>query len=313
MLPGLLPPIVIGVITFSVMLVALIFWGLICFMPVALLRVLLPFPAAQRGLGQELEGIGKAWVGTNHRIYGVTHAPRFKLEDQSRLDPSGSYLLICNHQSWADILLLFDLFHGRAPFLRFFLKKELIWVPLVGVICWALDMPFMQRSSRKGANVDPAVRNQDLETTRAFCEKYRGHPITVVNFIEGTRLTEAKRQAQGAPFRHLLKPKSAGTSFTLNAMGDQFAGIVDVTLVYRNTAGNTLWSWLCGEQRDMAIHVRVRDIPPDIVTGNYDSDPAFRARFQDWLRQIWQEKDDRIAATRAAFDRPAAGDITHPA
>lgn len=302
MLPSLLPAPMIGVITFTLMLFALLFWGGLCFVPVMLLRLLLPFPLVQKHLSAWLEWIAQSWVGTNQLIFSTTHAPRFFLEDQCELDPSRSYLLISNHQSWADILLLFDLFHGRTPFLRFFLKKELIWVPLVGIICWALDMPFMQRSSRKGS-ADPEVRNQDLRTTRAFCEKYRGHPITVVNFIEGTRFTLDKRDAQGAPYKHLLKPKSAGTSFTLNAMGDQFAGIIDVTLVYQSRGENRLWSWLCGQQRDMGMHVCLRPIPPDLISGNYDADPAFRKRFQHWLGSIWQEKDRRIDEMRDSLQR----------
>lgn len=301
-LPAFLPAPLIGVLTFLLMLIALLFWGVICFIPVMLLRLLMPFRAAQQRLSRVLEAIGSAWVGTNHQLYRLLHAPSFQLDDQCQPEAGKSYLLISNHQSWSDILLLFDLFHGRTPFLRFFLKKELIWVPLVGIICWALDMPFLQRSSRKSAARDPAVRARDLETTRRFCEKYRGLPITVVNFLEGTRCTPAKREAQGAPFRNLLRPKSAGMSFTLNAMGEQFAGIIDVTLVYRDDGENRLWSWLCGRQGTMAMHCCLRDIPPEMLTGNYDEDAEFRTHFQEWLNDLWQEKDARIARMRDALN-----------
>lgn len=306
MLRARLPAPLIGVLSFVLMLAALLFWGLLCFLPVAILRLLLPMPSVRTLLARRLERIGQAWVGTNQRIYTLMHAPRFQLHDVVDLDPDRSYLLVCNHQSWADILLLFDRFHGRVAFLRFFLKKELIWVPLIGFICWALDMPFMQRSSRKGTQLDPAARRRDLETTRRFCQKYRGQAITVVNFAEGTRCTEAKRQAQGQPYRHLLRPKAAGMSFTLKAMGDQFAGIIDVTLVYQPRGGNRLWSWLCGQQRDMAIHVCLREIPPAMITGDYEADPVFRATFKHWLETIWREKDARIDRVRSRLGAPAA-------
>ncbi len=65
------------------------------------------------------------------------------------LHQRGWYLVSSNHQSWVDILVLQRIFHGRIPFLKFFLKQELIWVPVIGLAWWALDFPFMKRG--KGA------------------------------------------------------------------------------------------------------------------------------------------------------------------
>jgi 1-acyl-sn-glycerol-3-phosphate acyltransferase len=216
----------------------------------------------------------------------------------AQLDPRKSYLLVCNHQSWADILVLFDLMHGRTHFLRFFLKRELIWIPLVGIICLALDMPFMKRHSREAVAANPRLRDEDLATTRRFCEKYRRQPITVVNFVEGTRCTPAKRAATGSPFRHLLRPKSAGLSFTLNAMGEQFGGILDITLAYQPSARPLLWSWMCGEQSQLAARVELLPIPQDLIHGDYESDPVFRARFQEWVNGLWAEKDSQLDRLR---------------
>lgn len=57
------------------------------------------------------------------------------------------YLLICNHRSWADIVVLCVLFRKHIPMNKYFLKQQLAWVPFLGLACWALDMPFMKRYS----------------------------------------------------------------------------------------------------------------------------------------------------------------------
>ncbi|AFG42795.1 putative acyltransferase yihG [Escherichia coli P12b] len=58
------------------------------------------------------------------------------------------YLLICNHRSWADIVVLCVLFRKHIPMNKYFLKQQLAWVPFLGLACWSLDMPFMKRYSR---------------------------------------------------------------------------------------------------------------------------------------------------------------------
>lgn len=296
MVSMLFPGWLVGVLTFAVMLVVLLFWGLLIFVPVMLLKLLLPAPALQDGLSRLLVGIAGQWVATNQLVFRILHAPAWQLDYRAQLDPGKSYLLVCNHQSWADILILFDLFHGRTPFLRFFLKRELIWVPLIGVICWALDMPFMKRHAREAIAANPALRGEDLATTRRFCEKYRRRPITAVNFLEGTRFTQTKRVAKDSPYQHLLRPKSAGMSFMLNAMGEQFGGVIDVTLAYQPTQDgkSLLWSWLCGEQSQMRIEVDTQPIPRELIHGDYEEDADFRARFQQWVNGIWRNKDARL-------------------
>lgn len=294
MISILLPGWVVGIVTFTLMLAVLLFWGLLIFVPVMLLKILLPVPAVQDLLSKLLVGIASQWVASNQLVFRLMHAPAWQVDYSARLDPRKSYLLVCNHQSWADILILFDLLHGRSPFLRFFLKQELIWIPLVGIICWALDMPFMKRHSREALLANPDLRHEDLETTRRFCEKYRHHPITAVNFLEGTRFTPAKRAASRSPYRHLLRPKAAGMSFMLNAMGEQFGGIIDVTLAYQPSRKALLWSWLCGEQSGLSVHVDHVPIPADLVRGDFESDAAFRARFRGWVTSMWTRKDARL-------------------
>ena len=295
-----LPAPVIGVLTFVAMLLALLLIVMPPMFPLMVLKLLLPVPPLRRVLSDAIGWLANTlWLGADRVIFDTLHGPRRNVTIDGVLDPQRSWLIVANHQSWADILILFDVFKGRVPFPRYFLKRELIWVPLIGFICWALDMPFMKRNTAEAIAKNPALRNEDLETTRRFCEKFRQRPITVVNFLEGTRFTPQKARAKQSPYRHLLRPKSAGFSFTLNAMGEQFAGMIDTTLVYQPVAGGSrakLWSFLCGEQSEAFVSVQVRPLPAALLGGNYQDDAAFREAFQNWVNGLWAEKDALISA-----------------
>ena len=290
MLSRLLPRPVIGVLTFVIMVPSLFLWsGLM--IPAMLLR-LLPIHPLQRACSRYCVWSAGRWVATNQLIFRALHdLPRADAYGRFTLDgelkAGKSYLLICNHQSWADILILFNSFHGRVPFLRFFLKKDLLYVPIIGLVCWAMDFPFMTRKS--GA--------ADIAATRKACAVYKLDPVTVVNFLEGTRFTPAKLAAKPSGLKRLLRPKSAGLSYTLNAMGEQFEGLIDVTLHYQPTTRPLLWSWLCGEQRGVHVAARVRELPQQMLIGDYAGDKVFRQQFQDWVNGLWAEKD-------AALTRP---------
>jgi 1-acyl-sn-glycerol-3-phosphate acyltransferase len=281
-------------VTFLVMLVALLFVVLILLFPVILIKILVPIPAVRRLLTRYLIFAASLWTGANFLIYRALLPVRWTVELPPGLDPKRSYLIISNHQSWADILILFDVFYRCTPWLRFFMKQELIWVPLIGQVCWGMDFPFMKRHSREAIERNPALAKQDLETTRLFCERYRGEPITVVNFLDGTRFTEAKRIAKKSPYRNLLRPKAAGMSFTLNAMGEQFGGIIDVTICYQPHPRGPLWSFLGGRQPDIVVRSRLRPIEREWLTGDYQNDPVFREHFQQVVNGWWVEKDQEL-------------------
>jgi 1-acyl-sn-glycerol-3-phosphate acyltransferase len=204
----------------------------------------------------------------------------------------GNYLVLCNHQSWVDIPVLQKVFNRRIPFLRFFLKSQLIWVPLLGPAWWALDFPFMKRYSKETLARHPELQGKDREATRRACEKFRQLPVSVMNFVEGTRFTRAKHDAQGSPFRHLLRPKAGGVAFVLDAMGDALHAILDVTLVYPGGTPSMM-DLIGGRVREIRVHVR--ELPIDAaLRGDYENDAAFRERFQSWVNALWRDKDARI-------------------
>ena len=110
---------------------------------------------------------------------------------------------------------------AAVPFLKFFLKKELIWVPILGIAWWALDFPFMKRYSAAVLKKRPHLRGKDIEITRQACKKFKSLPVSIMNFVEGTRFTREKHDKQKSPFTHLLKPKAGGIGFVLSTMGEQ--------------------------------------------------------------------------------------------
>jgi 1-acyl-sn-glycerol-3-phosphate acyltransferase len=209
------------------------------------------------------------------------------------LNAKGCYLVNSNHQSWVDILVLQKAFNQRLPFLRFFLKQQLIWVPFLGIAWWALDMPFMRRHSRGAVSRNPGLKNQDLENARLACEKFRGIPVSMMNFLEGTRFTPTKRDAQKSRWQNLLKPRIGGIAQVLFALGDQLDSMMDVTIVYPDGAP-TFWEYISGRVRRIEVRARKLEIPQRLRGRNFRADPAFRKELEAWVSAIWDDKDSAI-------------------
>lgn len=242
--------------------------------------------------------ISENWIGINSTLLDVTHQTRYHITGVDELQYEGWYMVISNHQSWADILILQKVFNRKIPFLKFFLKKELIWVPVIGLCWWALDFPFMQRYTKEFLLKHPELKGKDLEITKKACEKFKHLPVSIMNFLEGTRYTPSKHDKQGSPFRHLLKPKSGGIAYAIGVMAEEIDTLVDVTIYYPDGhKGNvSFWDFMAGHCKDIHVHVRAREIPSAMKAGDYENDPAFRSQFQDWIQSLWIEKDDLLEA-----------------
>ena len=260
----------------------------------ALLRLVLRFEKAQVVLSRILVVIAETWIGNNNAIIALTSQIKWRISGMDTLSKDQWYLVTCNHQSWADILVLQRISNRRIPFLKFFLKQELIKVPLLGLAWWALDFPFMKRYSRAQLEKRPELKGKDMETTRKACEKYAHYPVSVMNFFEGTRFTEEKHRQQNSPYRHLLKPKAGGAAFTLKAMGGQLHCLLDFTIVYPPGTSRSLLGFLGGGMDRVEVIARRRPIPDWAAQGDYENDPEFRRRIQEWVSEIWAEKDALI-------------------
>lgn len=265
---------------------------------VALLKALLPFKPVQRISNPLLTGLAESWIGVNNWLWDRFTHTRMDLREDAALRRDGHYLVLANHQSWVDILVLQKVFNRRIPLMRFFLKRQLFWVPLLGLAWWALDFPFMGRYTPKQIARRPELAGRDIEATRRACGKFRAIPVSIMNFVEGTRFTPAKHAAQAAPYRHLLKPKSGGVAFVLDAMGEGLHAILDVTIAY--PAGSpSLLDLLADRIPEVRVQVRQRAIPEQFLGSDYQHDRAFRARFQQWMNGLWEEKDADMTALLA--------------
>ena len=280
---------------------------LVCFVPIlllAILKLLIPFVSVRRGITRILMSIGEAWISINSVILHTGASFDWRVTGLENLRRDEWYMIIANHLSAVDILVLQKVFNRRIPFLKFFIKQELVWVPVLGVAWWALDMPFMKRYSPKFLAKNPHMSGKDLETTRRVCKKFRYTPTSVINFVEGTRFTVAKRDARNSPYRNLLQPRAGGVAVALTSMGELFGSILDVTLVFRDGPVE-FWDMCCGTHVRMLVDVRERPIEEWLLAGDYQNDREFRRRVHAWLGEIWQDKDDLIQqmlVTRESHD-----------
>ncbi len=282
-----LPPLLRGVITATLLgLNTLV--AFTTMIPPALVKLLVPATGVRNACTRLLNAIANRWVANNNAWIHAVNRSRWDVQGVAGLHRRGWYLVSSNHQSWVDILVLQRVLHGHVPMLKFFLKAELIWVPVIGLAWWALDFPFMKRGRGHGA------RSSDLKTTREACEKFKRIPTAVMNFVEGTRFTRAKHHAQKSPYRHLLKPKIGGLGIALATMGEQFESMLDVTIVYPHGTP-TFWELLSGRLDAVLVRVQPRDIPAEVLGGDPVGDKAYRQRLTAWIEGLWVEKDEQIA------------------
>ena len=293
----LLPPVTRGCAFFVLVFFNTFFWALPLY-AIAILKLLLPTPWWRRVSERTLMGIAQLWVGDNNAILDLTQRIEWVVEGAEELERETWYIVSSNHQSWADVLVLQRVFHRRIPFLKFFIKRQLIWVPLLGLAWWALDLPFMHRHSKEYLARHPERIGEDLKTTRDACRRFTKTPTTILNFLEGTRFSPEKKARQQSPYRHLLKPKAGGIALVVDAMGDRLRSLLDVSVVYVGRSAR-FWDFASGRVSRVVVRVREIEIPEEFRHGDYQDDPLFRQRVQDWVAELWAVKDQWIEETGA--------------
>jgi 1-acyl-sn-glycerol-3-phosphate acyltransferase len=289
-----LPSIIVFCIASSLLLLNILIWVPILLV-MSVVKLILPFKTVRLWMDPVLLTIAEAWISCNSAWMNLTQRTQWDVQGVVGLDPKSWYMVSSNHQSWVDIAVLQHIFNRKIPLLKFFIKQELIWVPIMGLAWWALEFPFMRRHSKEFLLKHPEMRGKDRETTRIACEKFSLVPTSVMNFLEGTRFTPAKHKSHQSPYKHLLKPKAGGIALALNVMGDKFQSILDVTIVYPDGIP-TFLDFLCGKMHRVIVRVNNLPIPTHLLHGDYENDPAFRAAFSQWLQDLWQQKDAQIEA-----------------
>ncbi|WP_447746377.1 acyltransferase [Pseudomonas nicosulfuronedens] len=297
-----LPHTLRGILATLILVVSTLCWC-IPLLGMSIIKLLLPFSAAQLVLSKVMSVIAESWITCNKGWMNLVGKTRWNVEGLQGLHYDHSYLVTSNHQSWVDILVLQYQLNRRIPLLRFFLKQELIWVPVIGLCWWALDFPFMKRYTKAYLAKHPEKKGKDLATTRKACAKFSRIPVSIFNFLEGTRFTPAKHDEQQSPFPHLLKPKAGGIAFVLDAMGEQLRTLVNVTIHYPD-GRPTFWCLLSGKLRSVVVRFEELEIPRQFIGKSYDQDEGYRAEFQLWVNQLWERKDQLLAQLHREF--PAA-------
>ena len=292
-----LPAPLIGFLSFTLYALNTLFW-LIPILVFSFFKALIPLTFSQKIFSYLLDLMASNWVSVNTINQKIFTKITLDVSGLERLNMKDWYLVLSNHQTWVDIVVLQRVLNGKIPFLKFFLKKELIYVPFLGLAWWALDFPFMKRHSQAFLKKNPHLKGQDLATTRKACAKFKHKPVSVMNFVEGTRFTKAKHDKQGATFQHLLKPKAGGIAFVLDAMNEHLTTIVDVTIYYPEGVP-TFADLLTGRIQNVTVDIQTREIAKEL-NGDYFNDRSYKIFFQKWLTQLWHDKDARLVKMQQA-------------
>ncbi len=291
-----LPPFVKGLLSLSLYAVNTVVLT-IPLIIASLFKFLIPVRRFSILIDRFLIWIATVWIWINSLNTRIFCRIDWDIRGLETLKKKEWYLVLSNHQSWVDILALQTTLNGKIPMLKFFLKKELIWIPFLGLAWWALDFPFMKRYSRTELEKKPHLKGKDLESTKKACERFKNTPISIINFVEGTRFTPAKKKRQNSRYDNLLMPKAGGIAFVLGSMGECLHKIIDVTIVYPDGIP-TFWEFTCGRVKKIVIDFEILPIT-DSLTGDYFNDPDHKQRFFEWLNTLWQKKDDKIKAIKS--------------
>ncbi|ENZ8430938.1 acyltransferase [Klebsiella aerogenes] len=286
----------LAAITLPLSIALTILVTIICSVPIiiaGLIKLLVPIPAVWRSISVFCNFMMYCWCEGLALLLHLNPWLKWDVQGLEGLNKKNWYLLISNHHSWADIVVLCVLFRKHIPMNKYFLKQQLAWVPFIGLACWALDMPFMRRYSRGYLLRHPERRGKDVETTRRSCEKFRSHPTTIVNFVEGSRFTAEKKRETRSPYHNLLPPKAAGIAMALNVLGAQFDKLLNVTLCYPDNNTRPFYDMLSGRLTRIVVRISLVPIGEELH-GDYVNDKNFKRGFQRWLNGLWEEKDRQL-------------------
>ena len=293
----------------------------------AFVRLILPFGPVLSFVDRINQAVFYLWISNNAFLMWLTNRIQWDIQGADIEKIKGSCFIISNHVTWTDIVMLGQIYRGKIPITKFFLKHSLIYIPILGQACYSLGMPFLRRYSRNELLKNPKLKTKDIDATRKACQNLLNHPSTLVNFVEGTRFTPEKAKAQQSQYRHLMPPKAASLAIALGLIGPHIDCLLNTTLVYPGEhKGSIFMEMLCGRLKHVIARVEVMDketINAHMV-GDYLQDKQFKHTFTMYLRQLWQRKDDLIESllqqngyaasaskTSASTDASAAG--TSPA
>ena len=281
----------VGLITFLLILVELIIgFGTLAIINIP--RAVIPLKSFKLFLAKISNQIGDLTVYGLKLIMLLMHGNNIQVINNEKYDMNKWYMAMSNHQSWADIFVLLTVANKKIPLLKFFMKKELWWIPFVFLANKTLNMPFVNRHSKKAIEKNPSLRTKDYENTLKSCKRFLRAPSTIFSYAEGTRFTSEKHKAQNSKYKNLLQPKIGGMATALSAM-PEIDTLINFSVVYKSKKRGA-WSFLNGEMKDVKVFIKSYKIPENLKNRNYGSDHLYREEFKEWIEEIWDEKDRKI-------------------
>ena len=275
------------------------------------IKFIIPIPEFRIFVARIAYWISGGFVLSDNILMKVFYDPEWDIKVQGNLNMKGTYLVISNHLSLLDIPALQRVFFKQIPFLRFFIKQQLIFVPFLGQGLWALNFPSMKRYSKETMNKHPELRGKDLETTKRSCENLRGKPVSMLIYAEGTRFTPEKHSRKNSPYKNLLKPRAGGIHTVLSCLGDELTSILNVTLVYPGHVSPSLLDFLLGKIPKVVIRIESHKLGESGVPSfETIQSKAGSLAVRHFLNQSWEVKDKIISKIHS--ESSITGTITQP-
>jgi 1-acyl-sn-glycerol-3-phosphate acyltransferase len=254
--------------TSSLWVTANLLLGFAVLLPISIISWLIPLPAVSR-----------CCTVTADHIYGIAvkldtfwmqHILGIELVIKGKTNTHQSPVVMCNHQSWFDIPLVQHVITGNGPIIKFLVKREIVWIPVIGWICLVLNFPRLRRGKNNGTG------ESDFSIIRKASKGHGNDSGALLIFPEGTRFSEAKKVKQKTLYHHLLKPKAGGLRM-IKQHASADTNLVDITINYHQKNVH-IWNCLRADPAKITItieHYNLKEID-DIET---------------WLNNRWLEKD----------------------
>ena len=278
---------------------------LVC-LPMYLLGLikLIPCHCLQKFCRQRLDMFATLWFGFSRFVILRFFPTKWKINMPDDLSTDEWYVILCNHQSWLDIAILLVIFQKKTPYLKYFIKQQLKWVPVLGLIWLILDYPFLTRQNKK--TLHKQHRNSDSKKTNRFAKVFKTLPSSVVNFIEGTRFTEEKKMRSRSPYQHLLKPRLGSLTTLLDSLPQHPYKILDVTICYPKGI-QSFWEFLGGNLDTVSVEVKDRSYLKDALKPDHTNNLQAKQSFRQHVNEIWKEKDNTLSSlieqAKSSFSR----------
>ena len=282
----------IGIISSTILIVNTLILAILM-IPLGIIKFLIPIKNLRASFTKIIIKIGEIWISVNSLWVIKLHKPNLEIHGQENLGGNSWFLSTSNHQSAADIFIVQLITNRKIPMLKFFIKYELIYVPIIGICWWALDMPFLKRYTQEQIKRNPKLEGRDYKKMKKSLEHYSLHPVSIFSYAEGTRFSKEKHINQNSKFSHLLKPKEGGLAIALSNV-NKIKELIDITIIY-DSDNLGFWNYLCGNIKNIKIFISKTKIPSKYLIDTLITNNELRSDFKLWLYDRWAEKDVLIS------------------